>query len=361
MLRFGWILLGITLTCPAVAAAPSRGDDPRLTAILRKLSPANAERIPGSPETVYGSLSPDGRYFAHLHEYVRENVEGTQGKGIQLFSRTGKLVVELTYPQFYRVEGFVWSTSGRAIYFWVNGALDSNPGTGGIWKTDLQGRRFDRLRLPWMPVSDMPHLPLFSPTGESYLVTVPNPSGPHASSSQVYRIWMRSGRIKLLADGDDPVWSPDGAWIAFRRERPPRARVQDEVWLMRADGGSMHPIPYPTRRQMEEQLHHSKAKKVVASGTAWLRGRGRMLVGGGLWDGAESLLDQGLWVVDGSRSRAEWFPGVSVSMASADGRTVYLSASPCGLPMSTYVVTLGALRLPVRGTDRKGVASRRNQ
>jgi hypothetical protein len=323
---------------------------------LRALSPARAERIPGGPETVYGSLSPDGRYFAHLHEYVRPEAEGTQGQGIQLFSRTGRLVEELTYPQFYRVERFVWSNSGRALYFWVNGALDLNSGTDGIWKTDLEGRRFDRVKLPWMPVSDMPHLPLFSPSGDSYLVAVPKPSDPQGISKQIYRVWMRSGRIRFLVDGDDPAWSPDGWWIAFRRERPHRARVQDNVWLMRADGSSVHPLPGPTRRQMEELLRRSNAKKVAIGEAAWLPGD-RILLGGSLWDEDESLVDEGLWAVDLSRSRAEWFPGASVSMASADGRTVYLSARGRGGPASTYVVALGPLRPPTRRTDRKGAAS----
>ena len=52
-----------------------------------------------------------------------------------------------------------------------------------------------------------------------------------------------SGEDALVQDGA-AVWSPDGAWIAFRRNilAGPDATLTKQIWLMREDGSDAHPL-----------------------------------------------------------------------------------------------------------------------
>ena len=53
-----------------------------------------------------------------------------------------------------------------------------------------------------------------------------------------------SARHEFPVEDNQPSWSPDGAWIAFRRKEltGPRASLSKQLWLMRADGSDARPL-----------------------------------------------------------------------------------------------------------------------
>ena len=95
--------------------------------------------------------------------------------------------------------------------------------------------------------------PVFSPDGRYLAVTAGPPGG--GSGHDIYRLNRDgSGRVRLtktpfwlpvqpdshgqLWNNVAPVWSPDGAQLAFLTDRTGRW----EVWLMNADGSNQHPM-----------------------------------------------------------------------------------------------------------------------
>src|SRR5262249_19232261 len=83
--------------------------------------------------------------------------------------------------------------------------------------------------------------PDWSPDGRR-LVFVESPAGrENLDLRQIYTIDADGGRrtrlTNTLGPHTNPVWSPDGRWIAYAS----RAEADDfEVWAMRADGSEPH-------------------------------------------------------------------------------------------------------------------------
>jgi hypothetical protein len=280
--------------------------------------------LDGAPRDFEGSLSFDGKHFARIHAYVRPWLVGTQAQGIQLFESDGEEAGDLTYPHYYRVEDFTWSTDPRTLYFCANDALDPIPNHGGFWKMNVVTGDTSRPHFPWLPPGDRFYPPSVAPKGESYLVVAPNPASQTGFPGRIYRVWFRSGQRKLLTIGDGPTWSPDGSQIAFERAAPPSTKIRNQTWLMRADGTGVHPAPLPTQRQLREQLVKAHAASIETDALTWLGRRGRMVVSCTLSNDDDSQLKTGLWVVDPSQNHAEWVPDTSMITLSGDYKRAYM-------------------------------------
>jgi Tol biopolymer transport system component len=142
-----------------------------------------------------------------------------------------------------------WATSTFAALAWssTNGLAFSRTygdGKAGTYRNELdyvdaQGAAGILYRNP-TPFSSQEQ-PVFSPDGTRIVVTAGEFGGLVSLPTGLGR------RMPLTKGRDsDPVWSPDGQWIAFTRSVLPRG-VSD-VWLVRADGTGLRrltttPIP----------------------------------------------------------------------------------------------------------------------
>ena len=80
-------------------------------------------------------------------------------------------------------------------------------------------------------------------------------AGREAFYSHLYRVEIADGRTSDISPGEDmmvedasPVFSPDGAWIAFTRKYLEASRWTPgrQIWIMRADGREARPLTAET-------------------------------------------------------------------------------------------------------------------
>jgi dipeptidyl aminopeptidase/acylaminoacyl peptidase len=82
--------------------------------------------------------------------------------------------------------------------------------------------------------SGLPHGttgPSFAPDGRRVALTVPKPDARHVEI-------LAGGRLRDVARGRSPAWSPDGRWIAFLSGQ----KVGSAIFLVRPDGTGLHAI-----------------------------------------------------------------------------------------------------------------------
>lgn len=83
----------------------------------------------------------------------------------------------------------------------------------------------------------------FAPDGKRVLLVVDTPRPSGGSRASLVLVELEIGRASPLGrdDGDSdrsPAWSPDGQYVAYRREldRRTTSALDDGIWLMRSDG-----------------------------------------------------------------------------------------------------------------------------
>ena len=90
-----------------------------------------------------------------------------------------------------------------------------------------------------------------------------------------------SGETAPVEDGA-PVWSPDGEWLAFRRNinDGPGATLTKQLWLMRADGSEARPLTNDAAEVVCQKVYEDVIRefqkvgtKVVVRGTFWPHAR----------------------------------------------------------------------------------------
>jgi TolB protein len=137
--------------------------------------------------------------------------------------------------------GAVWSPDGH----WLSYVAPSSQGVQ-IYNVD-DGRSF-------LVPSRMGGLAVWSPDSTTVLVADIQP-GDAGFSVHLLKAVPQSGQLADISgeaapvEDGSPVWSPDGAWIAFTRKAA-GASMGKQIWLMRADGSQAR---YLTA---EPDIHH---------------------------------------------------------------------------------------------------------
>jgi Tol biopolymer transport system component len=134
---------------------------------------------------------------------------------------SGERRVTPTYEELY--EAPVWSPDSRKLAFTAKGVLRV---------VNIDGSGLQRLKAKYYA-----NVGSWSPDGTAIAYTEVR------DHSDVYLIGLTGSRTRLTRDGrsSGPTWSPDGRWIAFKRDTP-AGGLKNQLYLMRPDGSSQHAL-----------------------------------------------------------------------------------------------------------------------
>ena len=166
----------------------------------------------GQPGFVAPSFSPDGRYVAVAHDR-----EGTGEWGTTIYDLSRRIPSPL--PRTGSHTAHAWSPDGSWIYY------SAVRGKDGIYR-----RRPDGSGAEEQLLESSAHL----------LVNSHAPTAPRllfmdfsSGSPAVHELDLNTRARRMIAEGAEAVYSPDGSWIAFLSSP---AGVPSGMVLMRADG-----------------------------------------------------------------------------------------------------------------------------
>jgi Tol biopolymer transport system component len=171
--------------------------------------------------------SADGTKFAYA-------VAGDQGIELRVFDLGSNEETTVSRWQDSSHIGVDWSPDGSRLAVAVpEGAAP------GVYTLDRSGE--DRLR-----VSDLSAWQVgWSPTSDELVVEAP---GPGEAMDGLWLLGVDGSDVRRMSPNDaldlGPVWSPDGAWIAFSRDTTPgetkdQPQTGTTVFVMRSDGSDV--------------------------------------------------------------------------------------------------------------------------
>jgi dipeptidyl aminopeptidase/acylaminoacyl peptidase len=145
--------------------------------------------------------------------------EGTDPQQLYLFDPvTGKRTL-LTQPEGNGVEGLTWSPDGSLVTYAVEG---STPASAKIYTIPVSGGS------PMFVADGLD--PIWSPDGNKLAYVVPD-RGLFVVNAD------GSGATLIGEDGAEAAWSPDGSRIAYRVEQGSELRsFHEEIWVVSSDG-----------------------------------------------------------------------------------------------------------------------------
>ena len=227
------VCTGDATTCDPTADLPA---PPRLQAgRLRVRAPGATEPAAQDPTlslsfdgvTFDGSQHPvglPGVWITHLHPFQRR------------FNDEGLLPVR---PSWDPVGGRLVTSDGLGLLLWRPGeaTATSIPGTedgsSPAWSPDRMSIAFTRLERGAELRTTCQHLS-FGPKGTVVACVEDRTQWP-IGRAMILLVSPVGGTPVELAEGTEPAWSPDGAWVYFAR--------QDGIWRIAAAGGAPERLP----------------------------------------------------------------------------------------------------------------------
>lgn len=200
------------------------------------------------------TLSPDKRkiVFSWLGNVPREELDSPPEKGLWVFDlKTGRK--ELLYPEVARK--VFWSSDGRHLFF--------DRGVHGLFKLDVESKEVTPLLIPEkmekvvdaagraVIAGDTVHLDdlredeiLFTRDCYDSVVELTEAKGGRTITHRkliprrhVWALDTRQNSIRVLGEGRDAIFSPDGRKVSFtREEKNEEGKVVKGVWLINTDG-----------------------------------------------------------------------------------------------------------------------------
>ena len=174
-------------------------------------------------------------------------VDAQGRQGIYEFTTSGRLVREVPRPPgATRLDDPAYAPDGSRLAFWAAPASTWDGGT--LYTVGVDGGRPERLLPSSRPGEHAD--PLWSPDGRSIVFRRRMDDGTTGGNLDIFRMAADgSGRPERLtrdrADEQDPVCSPAGDAIAYKSaERDPArpANAITRAWVMDADGGHRRPL-----------------------------------------------------------------------------------------------------------------------
>jgi TolB protein len=170
--------------------------------------------------------SPNGKQLA----FVR--LSGPGSWSLWVVNANGTSPVKLT-GSWYVQQAPAWSPRGAKLAF-IRLRLASGPNeTSSLWTIDTATRvkkrlavsaaRFDENSLAW------------SPNGSTIALSRLDDEDSYAGD-RIYTVKVKRGGLRLLAQGGEPDWSPDGQRIVFDRITALTPSPPTEVWVVNANG-----------------------------------------------------------------------------------------------------------------------------
>ena len=211
------------------------------TGLVTMLAVANAS-IQGA------AISPDGQsviYIAESH-LSYQTVWRAEASGLG-----ARILFDLGGTGYI----FDWSPNSEKILYMggpgADQALEQETAQGPLWLMDAEGKTRQPLNGPF--IAGFGFEPVWSPDGEWLAFTGlsdgeeygcahkdPAPQWPQCQfeGSAIYVVHAKTGELRALAKGIQPIWSPDGSMLAFISNQTGIS----ELWLVDREGNNLQQL-----------------------------------------------------------------------------------------------------------------------
>ena len=225
--RASGMIVGV-IDCDLVGVDPASGE-------TRVLVGSPPECSAGEHLQVPTAMSADGRFLAYVVPrycgacFEERSQEVLDAQGAWIYDMTTGTERQLEpCPERY-CEGIDMSADGSVVAYTARGRDDGH----ALMVFDVDSGRSARI-----DVAGMPGTPSFSPDGKTIVLTLDGGSGLYSVDVDATAERPASEELEpvLLFDApgaSNPVWSPDGAWIAFNAPAP---EYPSGLWVVSSDG-----------------------------------------------------------------------------------------------------------------------------
>lgn len=231
---------GLSTARPATETRPTASQQGHSLEPLLDLLPGFRLRVFRPPadfhDTTARLLSSDGSWIVYDHEH--DVPEGAPPISLRLLNGRGRFAHDLTFGRFNRCGSVEWSSRPDRLLFLTNGreGHEVHGNSMEVWLADVRTGSFRRPKLPWLPPNQVP---VMSPSGREYLV-IRETAG--SRSRLVYVVNARTGQRRVLTQGDQAAWSPNGCQVLVTRTFASSKGDSADFYVIGADGRGCKPV-----------------------------------------------------------------------------------------------------------------------